>query len=739
MSNKETKKNEDNKTKEKNVEEEEFQPFSVILGRDLIFMDWTVQFGGQLLGILLAIILGAILGFNVFNDLFLSGGQVTSLTPITLVSVGTMLAVIALSVYYIIKLGIKLNSPKKIAGNKLNILKITFFGFAFILGMSNIYTRYLQPAANSIAGVVSPIDQGSSGNGSQTPTIQWSFNDYIIYMMAILLSVAVFALLYAGIMYSINRKVRTFEGVAVATSTILLMFYQLSQFSIPQYLVGAFQQKSYSLLLPFLTDLFYFMVTSLVIILVYHLSRRIELALILLFLGFGFGYDSSNVFELLIIMKYNFPSVSQTSAVLIKTLQTIQLVGMYSMIAYPVLFYKDTISFFKKSWKTLKKQGIALLTFFIVVLIIEIIIQVLYQFLSIIFSLIIFIVLVILVNSLITKRYGAESYTNLMKGMTQSTLQMTEPVVPPLRKQSSFLEGKLRRKRITILTLSTGIPVLVYFVIMYLTTAITSQTTAGEALFLYTAVPISVGVVAFAISFFFVKNPIPRGRFKYHYPLKIVGLIGGVFYFFEVISKLVYNEVGLYPLIAVFFVPMIILPLFNKDKLGTLLLTLAGDNTDSALKELVLRKEVDINKIEENFDKSPHFIRIWLALILTKRKDSVQINQKLVSMLDSKYPAERATAAMCLLYLRDQETIERLVNILENDHNPKVRNFVAYSLRYVENIPEDIYKRIIDSQHYEDDSQVLETIKKTLVELDMRTSSKEKEEEIEFEEHWEEL
>ena len=41
-------------------EEEDFESLSVILARDLIFMDWMVNFGGQMLGIVLAILLGFI-------------------------------------------------------------------------------------------------------------------------------------------------------------------------------------------------------------------------------------------------------------------------------------------------------------------------------------------------------------------------------------------------------------------------------------------------------------------------------------------------------------------------------------------------------------------------------------------------------------------------------------------------------------------------------------------------------
>ena len=735
--------------KKKDTQEEVFEPFSVILARDLIFMDWTVQFGGQLLGILLAILLGFIVGSNVFSDLF---GQSETVNPLSyiLIYVGTLIAVVGLCVYYFIKLGIKINSPKKISGNKLNILKIAFFGLSFVFGMSWLYNNQLQPAANRIAGIVNRNDPGETPPPSEPSApiveIDWkATNEYIMVLLAIIAATAVFALLYAGIMYSINKKVNTLNGVAVGTATIMLMFYLLSQFSIPQYLIPAFQDRSFSLLIPFLTDLFYYLVISLVTILVYHKSRRIELTLIILFLGFGFGYETSNIFEFLIILKWGFPKDSHISATLIDTIKNLQLAGLFGMgafLLYLIFSFRKVIDFVKRAWFTLKKQGVALLLFFLVIMVIEIIVQFIFQLLSIIFSLIVFVVLVGLVNSLISKRYGAQSYTGLMKNMTQSTLQMTDPVVPRLNKQASFLEKNLSRRRIYTYILTISIPLVIYFGIMYLATAITSQTSSGTAVFLYTAVPVSIAFVAFANAFFFIRDPIPRGRFKYQYPLKIVGLIGGIVYFFVAVNNLIYNVVSYYPLIALFFVPFVILPLLRRDNLGSLLLTLAGDNTDTALKQLILRKDLDMKKIVDNFDKSPEFIRIWLALVITKRKETVEKNHKLITMLDSNFPVERATAAMCLLYLNNQETLERLVNILENDRDPKVRNSIAYSIRYWKELPEEIYKRVIDSQHYEDNSEVLETLKKTLSELDIRYATKKEEQEIELEEleeYWEEI
>ena len=62
-----------------------------------------------------------------------------------------------------------------------------------------------------------------------------------------------------------------------------------------------------------------------------------------------------------------------------------------------------------------------------------------------------------------------------MKNMTQSTLQMTDPVVPRLNKQASFLEKNLSRRRIYTYILTISIPLVIYFGIMYLATAITMR------------------------------------------------------------------------------------------------------------------------------------------------------------------------------------------------------------------------------------------------------------------------
>ena len=721
------------------VPKDQYDSFSVILGRDLIFMDWTIQFGGQLLGILMGAIVGLLIGANIFKDLF---GTSESINPNSFISlyVGTLLAVVGLSVYYIMKLGIRINTPKKIAKNKFNVAKVAFFGLSFVFGLSYLYNTFLEPAVNKVAGIVNPLDPNGNGTPDNGGGVDWQSTDqYIILIAALIAASAAFALLYSGIMYSINKKARTLDGVAIATASILLMFYLLSQFSMPQYLIEAFQTKSFSLLLPLLNDIFYYSLIALVTLLVYHLSRRIELSIIVLFLGFAFGYETTNIVEFLIILKWDFPEKSYISANLIKALQGLQYAGLVGMVTYPLVFYRDTAAFFKKAYITIRNQGAILLGFFVVVLIIEVILQFVFTYLGILFSLIIFIVMVGLVNSLITKKYGKQSFTGLMTTMTQATLQMSDSVIPTMKKQTKFLEEKSIRRRFTSIILGTTIPLALYFGIMYLTTAVTETTPIGTTVFLYTAIPISIGFIAFSLSFFWVKNPIVRSNISYQYPLKIAGLLGGIIYFFYAINGLIYNDVGVYPLIALFYVPFLLIPIFRKDKLGTLLLSLAGDNKDIALKELLLRRDLDITSLDENFYKSPPYLRIWIALILAKKGEQTQVNQNLLSMLTSSFPLERATGALCVLYLNDKETMERVIKILESDSDPRVRDAIAYGIRYFDELPEEIYKRIIDSQHYEDDAKVLETLKETISSLDLRFSSEEKEEEVELEEYFEEI
>ena len=732
----------DDQETNREVTEEEFTPFSVLLARDLIFMDWTIQFGGQLLGLLLGVILGFLFGAQMGALFGFGDSDSIEFSAYLAIQIGTILAVLALSVFYIQKMGIKINAPKKIARKKLNILKIAFLGLSFIFALAFLYNSALVPAVHKIAGITVEPPTGEPGT-EPTPGIYVDFkttNQYIFLLISIMLTVAVFALLYAGIMYAINVKVNTKIGVAIGSSTILLTFYLLSQGSIQSYILEAFSTKSYTLLLVFLTDLFYYLLVSFITILVYHLSRRIELSALLLFIGYTFGYGApSNVILQIIALKWGFPNFSDgittTADILARTVEGIEYAGVFGVVLYPVIFYRDTAKFFKELWITLKKQGLSLLVFTLVVFIIELIIQALFNFIGSIFiSLIIFIVLVFLVNKFISAKYGKQSYTGLMKQMTKQTLQMSDPIIPDLKKQTKFLEQKARRREGVNIILGTIIPVAIYFLIMYITTAITNVTPVGTTIFLFTAVPISIAVMSFATVFFFLRDPLIKGYFSY--PIKLLLLLGTVSYFFYANYGLVYNSLGIYPLIALAFVPFIIIPLIRKEKVGTLLLAIAGENKHKALKKLLIRKDVNFDVLEETFYKSPTIFRNWLALLLSKRGKRESTLKNLETSLTSSFPLERATASLCFLYLNEESILERIIVLLENDTDPRVRNAIAYGLRYTVDIHEELYKRVIDSQHYEDDAQVLQTLRETISILDQVFSSKleEEEEEISLEE-----
>ncbi len=731
---------EDNQIKKQRENEEEFTPLSVLLTRDLIFMDWTIQFGGQILGLILGVILGFLVGGDVLAMFGLSDSDTIDLSVYLALQIGTILAVLALSIFYIQKMGIKINSPKKRARNVSNIAKISFFGLSFIFALGYLYNTLLVPSVHRIAGIIA--EPGTGEPGSEPPGLYVDIrttNQYILLLITIMLAVAVFALLYAGIIYSINKKVNIKSGVAIGTSTILLTFFLLSQASFQSYFFEAFTSSSYSLLLVFLTDMFYYLLVSFVTIITYHLSRRIELSILILFIGYTFGYGApSNVILQIIALKWGFPNssdgITTTADILADTVKGIQYAGIFGIFLYPFIFYKDTSEFFKQFWSTLKKQGVALLIFTIVIFIIELVIQFLFSFLGIFISLIVFIGLVFLVNMFVSAKYGKQSYTGLMKQMTLKTLQMSDPIIPNLKHQTKFLERKTKRRDLTTIILGTTIPVAIYFLVIYITTAITATTQLGTSIFLLTAVPISIAVMSFTTIFYFSRDPLIKGYFSY--PIKFLLLLGSIIYFFYVFDALVYNSLGFYPLIAIAYIPFIILTIVRKDKIGTLILTTAGENKQKALKKLLLRKEVNFDILEETYYKSPTIFKNWLALLLTKRGKNENTLKNLEISLTSSFPLERATASLCFLYLNEENILERIIILLENDIDPRVRSAIAYGLRYTEDIHEELYKRVIDSQHYEDDAQVLQTLKETISILDQALSSKleEEEEEISLEE-----
>ncbi|MHA1817472.1 MAG: hypothetical protein ACTSX1_15830, partial [Candidatus Heimdallarchaeaceae archaeon] len=252
----------------------------------------------------------------------------------------------------------------------------------------------------------------------------------------------------------------------------------------------------------------------------------------------------------------------------------------------------------------------------------------------------------------------------------------------------------------------------------------------GTTIFLFTAVPFSIAVMSFTTVFFFSRDPLIKGQFSY--PIKVLLLLGTASYFFYANYGLVYNILGIYPLITLVYIPFIIIPLIRKEKFGTLLLTIAGENKQKALKKLLIRKDVNFDVLETTFYKSPTIFRNWLALLLTKRGKRETTLKNLETSLTSNFPLERATASLCFLYLNEESILERITILLENDTDPRVRNAIAYGLRYTEDIHEELYKRVIDSQHYEDDAQVLQTLKETISTLDQAFSSKLEEEEEEM-------
>jgi len=244
--------------------EEEFTPLNVVLGRYLIFMDWTIQFGSQLLGIIVGAIIGALFGINVFTLFSPSENNTVSAKPYLFFEIGIILCVIAFSAYYIVRMRIPLNAPKKIARNKWNIIKISILAFAIIFTMAYLYNVHIAPAVYKISGVTPP-GQGGGGDQNEPATVEFNtLNEYITLLITITLGYAVFALLYAGILYSISRVVRTIDGVAILAPAILLTFNIVSQ-SINLYLL-----KGKWLI--FLSELAYFLVIAFATILVYHLS-----------------------------------------------------------------------------------------------------------------------------------------------------------------------------------------------------------------------------------------------------------------------------------------------------------------------------------------------------------------------------------------------------------------------------------------------------------------------------------
>ncbi|MHA1852002.1 MAG: hypothetical protein ACTSUF_00665 [Candidatus Heimdallarchaeaceae archaeon] len=703
-----------------------YVPFGVILGRDLIFMDWTVQFGGQILGIILGALLAGIFGVNLFKLFTPSEDNTVPADSYLFLEIGTALCVIALSLYYINKLGIQLNRPRSIASNKLNILKVVLFAFSFIFGLAYLYNSHLAPCLNKISGV-QPPNNGTSGDSEGAYVDFKTTNQLVSLFLMLAILIGVYALLYAGLIYSLNKKVNTMDGVAIITPAILLTFNMLSQYSIRENLL-----KGQIVL--FLGEFAYFFAISVISIIAYHLSRRIELSIITLFIGYSFGYRSpSNIFTIIITLKWGFPNLSDginsTSDVLAKGLESIEYAALAGMVVLPLIFYRDTISFFKKTWETIRYQGLRIIFFLAAVLAIEVTITFLYQYLSFIFAFFAFIILVGVVNSFITSQYGSQSYAALLTTITQATIQLNSPFIPSFDTQTQYLERHQKKRQKMAIILGTIIPVILYFLIMYITTAITSDLSVGEIMFFVLVIPLTIGIVAFAITYFFVKDPLIKDYFTYS--IKTIALIGGVIYYLSIIHNLEYGEIGTYPLLALLYLPMIYIPIKAKKSFADLLFYLAGENQNKALKELSLREDIDYKVVSDNLYAAPSFLKIWLALLLTKRLGA-DAEDSLSPMIISEFPAQRITATICLLYLQKSDYYERFIKILEDDDNPDVRKAVAYGFRYATNLSSELYGRLIDAQHYEENPDVLAALKDTVAHLDEYfAKNEEKREELE--------
>ena len=176
---------------------------------------------------------------------------------------------------------------------------------------------------------------------------------------------------------------------------------------------------------------------------------------------------------------------------------------------------------------------------------------------------------------------------------------------------------------------------------------------------------------------------------------------------------------------------MIYIPIKAKKSFADLLFYLAGENQNKALKELSLREDIDYKVVSDNLYAAPSFLKIWLALLLTKRLGA-DAEDSLSPMIISEFPAQRITATICLLYLQKSDYYERFIKILEDDDNPDVRKAVAYGFRYATNLSSELYGRLIDAQHYEENPDVLAALKDTVAHLDEYfAKNEEKREELE--------
>jgi len=435
----------------------------------------------------------------------------------------------------------------------------------------------------------------------------------------------------------------------------------------------------------------------------------------------------------IIALKWGFPNFSDgintTADVLAKTIDILEYIGIALLFVYLILFYHDTISFGKKVWFTIKKQGLHIIGFFITVFVIEVAVQYLFTTLGLIFAFFAFLVLIAVVNSLISSKYGTQSYTAMLLSLTKDLSLENEPLVPSLKDQIKILTDKPRKRLKKKLIIGTVLPVLIYYLIMYLTTAVTPDNGILSFIFFVFLVPLTITLISFSLSLFFVREPLIKPY--YSYALKLAGIVGALFYYFHAINALVYNIVGYYPILVAFYAPFVVIVLRDKKTLSDLLLELPTENRKNAYQRFLIDKDITTQQLKEAFCDAPSFLKLWLAFVVTKRFPKEEAIELITPMITSAFPLERAIGALCLLYLDDKTKIEQLVRKLERDDDYRVRKAIAYGLRFVKELPKETYKRIIDAQYYEENGEVLETLKETIAILEERFEvGKEEEEEV---------
>ncbi len=763
---------------ESNDRKLDYTKFSVILGRDLIFLDWTVNFGGQILGLIVGLLLGAIFGAKV-KSLFDPDVPVDASAYMAL-EIGTLLCVLGLTLYYSSKLGISINKEKKVEHKTLNILKISAFAISAVFSIIYLFNGHLFPYVYSHYS--SPSNNGNNSSQSGNTVDFKTTNQYILLLIVIVLVAAFYAILYAGVFYSFNIKVKVMTGVAIIISSVMMTFTLLS-------LNQSYQKLFNGEIAALLTDFFYFLLISLVAVLTYHLSGRVELSIIVVFIGFAFGFGApSNAILQIIALKWGFPNlnngINSIADKLAFSIQILEYAGMLGLLGYLIIFYKDTLKAIKElikiyklpkyfillllliltlPWKMGKalyhfiqtkennkfkkisedakkffknfvkevssSEGTSISIYAAILITIEIAISYLTRIFGILLYFLAFIALVGFVNKAITSKYGSMSYTALFQAMKKTSLELSSPLIPEIKDQAKALENKTYRNQFFAISLWTVIPTLIYYLVIYITTAITSATPLGKAIFLLVVTPLSVALMSFSLGYFFVKKPIIKEMFAY--PIKVVSIIAGVVYYLIALSKLVNNEIGPYPIFSLFFILLIFVTIKSRKSFGELIFLFASEDRNRIINELIIRKDIDSDEIFKSFIESPSFLKFWLLVPLVKRGVK-GIESELSLLLKSEFGYLRSMAALSLLYLQDQTSLDYLVKALENDSDENFRLAIAYGLRYCKNIPEEMYKRIIEAQHYEDNSIVLEKLKETISILDEGYSKKVKENEEEY-------